>query len=203
MHIPDRFRELLQLEFDGRFRIRWSDHQQLFLVEEKIQRGDPLGAGRPKGWMERMSGIAPDRVAQVRDGYALICQLSPSPRRRCRGCNRTLTLAVNEMRSTKCVCGKELLVPYWPLGDRLLEHLRSIDVDRGYRTAQLREMDHMDATRLQRVRKQSRGISREMHKDDFTQLFGLPMSGSSGKTPAAAWTDAPASPHLRQEAAPS
>lgn len=196
MHIPSRFEESLRLEFDGRFRIRWSAHQQRLLVEEKITRGDPLGQQRPKGWMEVMARRNPDRLQQVIDGYGTVLVLSPTPRLQCPKCHLgTIALSVQKMRSSRCPrCAHESTLTYWPLDDTLLTRLRYIDVDRGWSLAEKAAIDEEDRTRLQRVLKASKGLSHDMHKDEFTQLFGLPMS-KPGR--AAKWLDAPESPHLR------
>ena len=196
MHIPSRFLESLRLEFDGRFRIRWSAHQQRLLIEEKITRGDPLGQRRPPGWMQVMAARNPDRLKQVVDGYGTVMVLSPTPRLQCPKCAKgVLKLSVQKMRSSRCPeCAHESTLTYWPLDDTLLTHLRYIDVDRGWALDEYAAIHEEDRTKLQRVMRQSKGISRDMHKDDFTQLFGVPMSKpGQGRM----WADAPESPHLR------
>lgn len=183
MHIPDSFHERLRLEFGGRFRARWSPALQRVLIEEFITRGDPMGMKYPEQKMRMLQRLWPDRVIQALDGVHTVMQLPPAETLKCR-CGSKLTLVANRNRSTKCdTCGHEHMLAYWTFGDALLQHLRSIDVDRGWYRDEWQEMDEEARTRLSRARQRLRGISRDMHKDDFTQLFGLPMVGGGRTTP--------------------
>lgn len=126
---PRSFTESLKTQFGGRLRIRWSPKQQQWQIEEKI--------ARSTGDMPQDSYN--DEATRLRDGYALVCTVTPGDRMPCPKCRTTLYVPVFHFGMVKCdycaVQGRNtnIIAGHFPLNDSLLEHLRRLDPIRAYR----------------------------------------------------------------------
>jgi hypothetical protein len=75
-----------------------------------------------------------------RDGYSLVCEVSPSPMMRCNRCRTRLPVPVLEWGEVKCPeCyasrdrnNAQFYVAYFPLCEKLLQHLESTSPQRGW-----------------------------------------------------------------------
>lgn len=128
---PERFERDLNSRmgtpFDTAYRVRESPDHQAYLVEVRVGRGTyetPLGEGD-------------ERYARVRDGYALVLRTLKYPYFRCGECNMTLqapTMLFGEVTCPHCPRQDSrsiYFVGYFPLCDRLLDHLERTHPKRG------------------------------------------------------------------------
>jgi hypothetical protein len=176
MTIPSWFSSALRAEFDNRLRVRWSDSQQQFLIEQKV--------GRQRAPKRRIDPLD-DRAIQLRDGYAFVLGVTPGDRTSCPRCHRGTHVPVMRMKFATCEhCNKEFRACYWPLSDGLLQWLRWSDP---YRDGlQRMERDLLDHEAGQAVAKR-RALSNDLEnitKDEFTRLFDIQSVGYTGREKA-------------------
>lgn len=123
------FEDKLERTFLGRLRIRWSTQRGEWHIEQRVRRG-LLEGFRPtkKGWDE-----SNDRYVQWRDGTILIMTVRTGDRMPCPRCGSELKVPFMETHHVACdFCRlqgktKRVAAVYMPLGDRLIDHLKSID----------------------------------------------------------------------------
>lgn len=108
-------------------------------------------------------------------------------------CKRPVYLEIHEHASTKCVCGKEHFLAYWPSPDRLVSYLQMGDPLRTDQLHRVRKVDQAAA--------EVEYHNRRMTANDAGAIFGdalieqIPSFGYSGATKA--WVDAPTSPGVK------
>ena len=176
--IPSDFRARLHREFDGRLRVRWSDRQQEYQVEQKVSR--PMG-----GNVDARSGS--DEHVRLRDGYHYILSVQPGTRMGCPKCRTTLKVPAFEIRQVSCplckVSGREHRVAggYFPLNDQLIDYLKQLDPNRD---GVQRSRSRVDANNLKLVQQQQRQVlnaTTDAASDDFNRIAGIPSVGYTGK----------------------
>lgn len=136
--IPTWFEEALEREFQGRFRIRWSERKREWHFEERVGRAvyDP-----PKHEGET------DRWVRARDGYRFMFAIQPAPWRGCPNCHLTVDVPVCKFKEVRCdYCGfrgvgQRYVLAYFPLGEKLLEHIRAHDPVRDMTKRRVKEVD--------------------------------------------------------------
>lgn len=170
---PVEFTARLRRDFGQRLRLRWSDSQHQWLVEQKV--GRAAAPARPGTEME-------DRWVQARDGYALVLTVAPGDRERCQHCGETVRLPVYDFRETACPrCGKLTRSCHWQLNDQLLEHLRRIDPMRDGPRRMARDADRAThAAEQSRIRANS-NETESIIKDAIGQIGGFTTVGYTGK----------------------
>lgn len=127
------FAEELNKEFNGRFRIRWSEKRQVWQLEQKVRPGLEL---EPPVNESGEYDTYDDAYIRARDGYWLIQTITAGDRMPCPICNNTLH--VPHMRTAEVQCrrcqlmGKDgrYMAGYYPLNHTLIEHLKDIDPER-------------------------------------------------------------------------
>src|SRR5262245_34380508 len=92
MTAPAWFEELLEREFRGELRIRWSVKRQEWHVEQRVGRASTLPHRGD-----------PDRHRQLSDGYAFHFAVQPALRRPCPDCR--FPMDVGELRFIEARCG--------------------------------------------------------------------------------------------------
>lgn len=182
--LPAAFAKQLEREFDGRYRLRWSLKNREWHLEQRV------GHGLADAPIRIDSGA--DDLIRAREGYAFVMAIRPGDRMPCPSpirlgpfgetletCGFELKVPVMETRETVCPkCRLEgrdgrHAAAYYPLNDRLIEHIRSIDYYLGHadhiaefqdaankarlETARLDELNAIDAVSLD-VRKTFAGI---------------------------------------------
>lgn len=121
--IPNWFEEALEREFRGRFRIRWSKFRREWHIEQR--------AGRAMHDLPRQVGVDTDRYLRARDGYTFFAAVQPRDTRPCPECHFPMAVPHLAFRESRCdYCGYKgksgrLVLAYFPLGEKLLQHLRS------------------------------------------------------------------------------
>ncbi len=146
-HAPDSFVEKLEREFRGRLRIRWSNQDSAWHIEQKVARGLFPGTKPTKaGWDETF-----DKYIRQRDGYAYLMTVTVGDWIPCYRCKKDLKVPYYETEQVKCgYCysiGRDTFVPavHFPLGDGLLGYLKSIDPENPLSEGQSERVDAQNA----------------------------------------------------------
>lgn len=170
---PQSFLDTLASEHGGRLRVRWSDKEQQWHIEQKMGR-----TRMPKASVS----VLDDKAIRLRDGYEFLLAVTPGTQTRCPRCAKWVKVPVLEMRYAKCgECHKEFRACYYPLGDALLEWLRYSSPDRGGLERVFRDADRAaEAKEFWDTRRQ-RGRRQDAIWDDWRQLFGIQSVGYTGK----------------------
>jgi hypothetical protein len=173
---PDWFVEKLRLEFDGRFRIRWSLARKEWVIENKVDRAKVV----PKYVRD-----IDDELIRARDGYEFVLSVRPGDRMPCRStkCMATVPVPVFKFAEVRCQSCRTVhdATGYFPLNDMLLEWLRRIDPDRG---GIKRVMQSVDEKMRQRDLARERELSNyneAVGKDYFNRIVGIQQVGYTGK----------------------
>jgi hypothetical protein len=189
MTVPSWFASQISSEFDGQLRCRWSPFRERFSIERKRDksRQRPLPPKPPN-----LAGLMPenliraekrylDKLQRFRDDYELVLEVAAGTNIRCLDCDRWNKLAFCEMRSTRCVCGTDLNVVFFPLGAQLLEHLRFTNPDTGGIDRVERKIVDDTETLSAAKERANRDKREEPWRDNFNKVFGIQ---STGWTPA-------------------
>ena len=170
---PAGFLAALQSEHHGRLRIRWSDSQCQWHIEQRV------GARRPpRGRLDHLN----DRAVRWQDGFEFLLAVTPGTTTRCPKCSLEVKVPVMSMTYAKCGwCGKEFRACYWPLGDMLLEWLRYGDPYRGGLERMFTEADESAHKREFWETRARKGARKDAIWDDWRQLMGIEQVGYTGK----------------------
>ena len=179
MHIPQSFRDRLQTDFDGRFRMRWSDARGEFHLEQKLSTAQILEPPlRPDGTWDTYN----DDYIRSRDGYGYVMSVRQGDRMPCMRCRRTVKVPIRETREAVCRgCNKRHKAAFSPLDDLLLLHLRWIDplsggIDRVRKYVNERNAQH------ERSRDNAAyGEIDAATADNFGRLFDIQQVGYTGR----------------------
>lgn len=197
MSIPEWFEEQLERRFQGRFRLRWSEIEHVFMLEQKVRRAVAEGFAPRAFKSERHRKLTMENYIRARDGYILSMKISPTTRAYCQRCDTRLDMPAMQTAQVTCpVCMSHghrtvTMGGYWPLNDALLHELERTDPDRG---------GNERVFAAQQAAEQYRELSAELaitrpadaaFRERYRRLVGIPQVGLSGKT--ASWTDAPVS----------
>lgn len=185
--IPPEFEERLEQEFNGRLRVRWSPSSGQYRIEQKV--------ARAQMWGDRPILENDDEATMIRDGYFYVMSIAPRDRMNCKRCNTELEVPLYEARVVACPICKlmgrtfKYAVAYFPLGDKLIDHLKKIDPERGLSRDQMKALRESNEALL---RSQQRAVSNNAEaygKDNFNRLVGIQQVGRTGRE--SAWLDAP------------
>lgn len=179
MDAPRGFRKRLQEHFGDRLRIRWSDREHEWLIEEKVGR-----AVLPPIRIEE----GRDDLIRARDGYALVLAIRPGDRMPCYRCRTDLKVPVFKAAEVICpTCSARanrrvaLKAAYWPLGESLLEYLRKIDPLTGGHQRLMAEMDRSNQALEAGRARDDQNYGEAVWRDHFTQVMQIPSVGYTGK----------------------
>jgi hypothetical protein len=135
MYSLERFQERLAEEFHDRLRIRYSKAEDAYVVEEKVGRGAATPhrhrvPGRPHEWVPIELD---DTYIRARDGYAKVLSVRLGDRMPCPVCGLAVKVPVmtfGEARCSYCAVKERrsrYTAAFFPLGETLMDHLKSID----------------------------------------------------------------------------
>ena len=179
MHIPQSFRDRLQTDFDGRFRIRWSDARGEFHIEQKLAPAQILEPPlRSDGTWDTYN----DDYIRSRDGYGYVMSVRQGDRMPCMRCRSTIKVPIRETREAVChLCNKRHKAAFYPLDDLLLLHLRWIDPVHGGIS---RVRKYVNERNAQHDRTRNNDAYREIDaatSDNFGRLFDIQQVGYTGR----------------------
>ena len=178
MNAPSEFVERLQRTFDGRLRVRWSDKEQHFLIEQKVGRAvvPPIRIDEGR-----------DDLIRARDGYHPVMAITPGDRMRCPACNYTLRVPVRDTADIPCEFCKlmgrttRVVAGFWPLDDSLIEHLRKLDPLRDGQAELAEEADRHNRMLLRSAEADLSDTVISKADEDYRRLVGIPMVGRTMK----------------------
>lgn len=195
MDAPSSFTKALAREFP-KFRIRWSPLRYRWQLEEKAGRGiadfpvDPDFAASTE-----RTRLAWDDLIRVKDGYVLYVEVAPGTTTPCPTCRSDMKAVPFEFVQVRCkVCMAEgrhggVVTGYFPLGETLLDVLRSNDPNRGgYERNDPQKVRAFNERRTEMSFAAKMREARACGVDDAR--FQIPKRGYSGKE--SMWLDAPA-----------
>ena len=157
---------------DHPYRVRWSDEKQVWCIEQKMNRGVfDTPASRDGG-------------IRLRDGYALVCEICPSPTFRCPDCLSHLPAPVLKFAEVKCkrcqLLGEKSLffLGYFPFCDKLISHLEKTSPRRAAERARERDKENERIMRMGEKDYENRfdSFMRERH----SSVVGIPSWGYTG-----------------------
>jgi hypothetical protein len=187
MGIPDYMHEQIERRFNGRFRLRWSEVEQMYLFEQKVRRGLAEGMAPLsfKNGQERKLRL--EDVIRARDGYILTMQISPGTSTRCRICNTTLAVPAFKTAQIACpycaVKGRTVTqtVGYFPISDSLLDELEWMDNEKGGDKRRAIKAEQIEARREAEALYKVTAPAEAAFRQDFNKLVGIPQKGMNGK----------------------
>ena len=181
---PVGFEEKLEREFRGRLRLRWSTARGEWQIEQKIRRG-MLEGQRPtrKGWDE-----SNDSYVRYRDGYILIMTVTTGDRWDCPVCGHEMNVPFMQTTHVRCgYCalrgkgGRQAIV-HMPLGDALINHLRSIDPENPISERLAEDLDRQNQALAAAQEASALRPGEAKAHEDYNRIVGIPQFGYSGST---------------------
>lgn len=178
MDAPTTFTRQLKDEFQDRLRIRWSAKRREFHIEQRVGRMAPNPCRIDEG---------DDDLIRARDGYIHVMSISPGDRTPCPECHFELQVPVMDTADIRCpycqIKGRttRVVAGYWPLNERLIDHLRKLDPLRGHSHELAAEADRRNVARLKAAEANLSDTVISAADDDYRRLVGIPSVGYTGK----------------------
>lgn len=120
-----------------------------------------------------------DDLIQARDGYLGVMEITPGDRMPCPRCHYTLQVPVFETWDMRCpycrLMGYQtrVVAGYWPLNDRLIEHLQKIDPLRGLQAEQAAAADRHNRLLLESQTNDALRPGEAKFEQDYNRLVGI------------------------------
>lgn len=187
MQVSEEFSKQLEQEFNGRFRVRWSNRRSAYQVEFKVQPGQVL---EPPMTLSGAYDTYNDDYIRARDGYDFLVEVTRGDRMPCPHCGFDVKLQPLQMREAKCeyctLHGRDGRVSavFYPLNHVLIEHLRFIDPVTGGAKRVLAQVRRNEALKRQRDDEAAYNEIDETNKEFFPKFYGIKSWGYTGKGPA-------------------
>jgi hypothetical protein len=127
----ETFEDELVRRLGREYRVRWSPRKETYCIEQQV--------GTAKIDIPRAAADI-DTWQRAKDGYGLVCEISPRTMMKCLQCRTRLAvpeLKWGEVKCDTCRSSKNYntavyYVAYFPLCERLLQHLESTSPKRGW-----------------------------------------------------------------------
>lgn len=177
MTAPSTFVDRLHRVFDGRLRIRWSEKEREFRIEQKVGRAvvAPLAIDSGR-----------DDLICARDGYSYVLAIRSGDRMLCPNCQwQELRVPVRDFVDVQCsYCASKgrqsrTTVGFWPLDDSLIDHLRRIDPTRGQVKQEAIDLDRRNTLREAAAERHAFNQGEAAALQDYNNLVGIPQFGYS------------------------
>ena len=175
---PIAFLDRLEDTFQGRLRLRWSPKRSVWAIEQRVGR----------------AALAPlrrdpfdDSVVLARDGYTQVMAFAPTNYCFCAFCGRKLAVPLftsQEIRCEACMAANKdarWRAAYFPLGERLLDHLKMLDPERQDIRERVAREEAASLLAKDRLNNANHREAREQLKDGL--LDQLPIAGFPSLTP--------------------
>jgi len=180
MHVPTQFARELHDTFNGRFRLRWSNRQQEFQLEQKVFTGQVI----PPNVDESGRFVFDDAYERARDGYVYIMTIRQGDRMPCptEGCMHEIHVPVMHTGEASCPIHGKVKAAFFPLNHTLIAHIRDMDPLNGGPERMRNRM------RVKQLEKQKRDEERPYIEgsmqvmDNKYQVEDRPMVGFGPKT---------------------
>lgn len=178
MDAPKNFRDRLEQAFQGRLRIRYSDRERAWHIEQQVGRAvvAPIAIEADR-----------DDLIRARDGYHFVMSIREGTRMPCPVCHYELEVPAFDTADIRCgycaLKGRQtrVVAGFFPLNDFLIDHLRKIDPLRGAQRELAEQADRANALRLKAAEADLSDTVISAASDDYRRLVGIPMTGYTGK----------------------
>lgn len=173
--------------FSGRFRLRWSDKQQEYHVEQKLSVGNP-NLIPPTYQNPNTHGVEYDTYSdewiRAKDGYFFVMAIRPGSKMPCPVCNMPVDVPQLMTAESSCpyckVMGRDgrYVAAYYPLNHILIEHVKTLDP---YTDGPIRQRQRI---RENQLRKYERDQTKALDDADAlvrfnnSQVMNVPMTGA-------------------------
>lgn len=183
MSIPEYFTDALETRFGGRFRLRWSDVEHVYLLEQKVRRALAEGFAPIVIKSERHRKLMYENQIRARDGYVLSMKITPGTHTYCTRCDTRMDVPAHTMAQVACpICAQQghrstFAGGHWPLNDALLHELDRTDPDRG---GSERVFKSQQAAQQFKEKQQEWEITNPADaafRERFNRLVGIPQTG--------------------------
>jgi hypothetical protein len=175
--VPEEFAQRLASAFDGRLRIRWSNAEGAYHVEQRVARA----------LVNFPASTTDDEAIRLRDGYHLIMVVRTGDRMPCPRCGATVKVPLRTSTLVTCEPCRQrgleyrIAAAHYPLDDTLIDHLKSIDPLRGMSKALRAKVEAHNAALTERQQQAVLNQLTDKANDDFAQIAGIPSVGYTGK----------------------
>lgn len=181
-HIPESFLKGLARDFGSAIRVRWSPVRNRWQLERRGKEVTTLSDPRDRF----------DLWVRVNTGFYRVLETSPGSLITCPHCGTDHSHPMFTLEAPRCPkCAHQDLVMNWPLGEKLLEHLRFTDPERDGLERLWRDIEKSEAALEKGRAREKANYGEAVWKDEFTRVFQIQSRGYEG--PARAWLDAPES----------
>jgi hypothetical protein len=176
--LPTDFADRLESLFNGALRLRWSQKQEVWCIEQQVGRASALPI--------RLDPFD-DGLIRRRDGYALVMEVRPGNHMACPRCRTKLKVPEFKVAEVRCqVCTAQGIdaaykAAWWPLGECLLDELKKLDPERVDTVARIRASDSAAATAKRLDEEAAHREGAAQLKDAF--LDQLPKAGFPSLVP--------------------
>lgn len=187
MTIPETFADRLHTRFNGRFRLRWSEVEHQYLLEQRVARGLAPGLMKFEFDNERKRKYQLEERIRQQDGYILTAVITAGTTAYCPRCESPTPSPRFEFQVSFCApCashGVEQLVHsgFFHFNDQLLEAIEEIDPHKdGVDRTIAKTIRHNEA-RERELEYQLMAPIEARFRDDFKRLVGIPGVGYTGR----------------------
>lgn len=175
MRVPEWFAHQLDVEFRGRFRVRWSNARHCFVIDEVTGRGTAMA---PMRFYRKVQRLRPDLreeyLFRMAHGTTPYVEVYPGTRASCPACLSDVSLKTHTWEFAHCrACGKDFKAVHYELGWMLLEQLRYNDFERGGDERQVEEMDRANEAKEKGEVRENRNVLEAVVKDNWNQIAGI------------------------------
>jgi hypothetical protein len=183
MTLPVGFARRIQREFDGRLRIRWSNKQREWHVEQRVARSQVAHSPLQND---------DDPAIRARDGYVFVMSVREGDRMPCpTGDGTTLKVPVGHTGEVICPTCKRygrtgrFASSYFPLdGEALIQYLRRLDPVLGWNRGITKDIDALERS-VHRGRERTVSNAIETGTlENWKRLAEIPHFGYTGKVMA-------------------
>lgn len=185
-----QFEEEFYRAFDGRFRIRWSDKQQEYHIEQKLTQGNPNIP--PPIYLDpdtggRIYDTYSDAWIRAREGYFFVMAVRAGTTMPCPICHSTVDVPVMVTAESQCpfcrVMGRDgrYVAAYFPLNHVLIEHVRTLDPHTDGPARSRQRIREAQLTKYSREQKEALDQADAMIRFNQSQVMNVPMVGSGSQ----------------------
>lgn len=184
--VPQVFHDRLDEEFKGKIRIRWSDEQEEWHVEQKVRSGL---AGSPLTSRDDYNrNYWRDDVIRSKDDYMWVMSVKQGTTFACPTCASKLIAPTRSQEMISCGYCKQkgyehhVLAGHWPLDETLIDHLKKLEW----------QLDHPEQHAGASLTAQNAALKKIQERrvldptmaaweDRYNKIVGIPSVGYTGK----------------------
>jgi hypothetical protein len=173
---PDTFESELFHRLGRDYRLRWSPAKQMWSIEQKVD-----WTHEYPGWVSDWD----DEAIRARDGFAMVCEVSPRPFLVCEGCGQKIPLPELTRAEVRCAFCKEkgekeyYVGAFFPLCEKLLQRLEYTSPRRGPQWKA--DMDIHNRKLVTTAKQDQANHLESIMRNEGGRILGIPSVGYTGK----------------------